>query len=132
MKRREPVDEEFCSCILEELRDGQTVTVQSEQPDAVRRAIANLGATDSEMTRLIIESEGDDPDDEEPDYEPDDDDDVEFADPGGQSALRAARPDNPRDLPCPSCGAPNRLTSEDVSLGYQCDACANAAERGGP
>lgn len=132
MRQREPVDEEFCRCILEELRDGQTVTVQSQQPEAVLRAIARLGATDGEMERLTIEGEIDDPDDEEPDYESDDADDVEFADPGGQSALRAARPDNPRDLPCPSCGAPNRLTPEDASLGYQCDACANAAERGGP
>jgi hypothetical protein len=123
MRRRGPVDEEFCRCILEELRDGETVTVQSEQPEAVRRTIARLGATDSEMGRLTIDGEEDEPGDE---------DDVAFADPNGRSALRAAGPDNPRELPCPSCGVPNRLTPEDASLGYQCDACADAAERGAP
>jgi hypothetical protein len=53
-----------------------------------------------------------------------------FADPGGESALYAARPDNPRNLPCPSCGFPNRLTPHDVAKGYQCDSCATATERG--
>ena len=51
-------------------------------------------------------------------------------DPGGTSALRAATKDNPRDQPCPTCGWPNRLTPKDVALGYQCDSCANALERG--
>lgn len=55
-----------------------------------------------------------------------------FADPGGRSALRAASKDNPRDRPCPNCGADNVLTRKDVALGYQCDSCADAAERGGP
>jgi len=54
----------------------------------------------------------------------------EFADPGGESALRAASKDNPRNLPCPTCGWPNRLTPKDVALGYQCDSCATATERG--
>lgn len=49
-----------------------------------------------------------------------------FADPGGRSALRAASKDNPRNLPCPNCGAPNRLTPADRARGYQCDACADA------
>jgi hypothetical protein len=53
-----------------------------------------------------------------------------FADPGGNSALRAATPDNPRNLPCPTCGQPNRLTPADRALGYQCDTCADRAERG--
>lgn len=53
-----------------------------------------------------------------------------FADPGGNSALRAASRHNPRNLPCPTCGEPNRLTPADVRLGYQCDECADAAERG--
>lgn len=53
-----------------------------------------------------------------------------FADPGGRSALRAATRRNPRNLPCPTCGAPNRLTPADRRLGYQCDACADALERG--
>lgn len=54
-----------------------------------------------------------------------------FADPGGNSALRAASEDNPRNLPCPTCGAPNRLTPADRARGYQCDRCADLAERGG-
>jgi len=54
----------------------------------------------------------------------------EFADPGGNSALRAASRDNPRNLPCPNCGAPNRLTPKDRDLGYQCDACADRQEQG--
>ena len=56
--------------------------------------------------------------------------DCEFADPGGNSALRAATKDNPRNLPCPTCGAQNVLTPKDVALGYQCNACADRAERG--
>ena len=46
------------------------------------------------------------------------------------SALRAATKDNPRNLPCPNCGEPNRLTPIDRMRGYQCDSCADAAERG--
>ena len=61
-----------------------------------------------------------------------DDDRMMFADPGGNSALRAASEDNPRNLPCPTCHQPNRLTPADVALGYQCDSCADALERGGP
>lgn len=52
----------------------------------------------------------------------------DFADPGGDSALRAATKDNPRNLPCPSCGEPNRLTPKDVALGYQCNECARRDE----
>jgi hypothetical protein len=51
-----------------------------------------------------------------------------FADPGGRSALRAASRRNPRNLPCPTCGAENVLTPADVAKGYQCDRCADAAE----
>ena len=79
------------------------------------------------------------PDDDD-DYEPfgpdyhdvyDEDDSVmEFADPGGNSALRAASPTNPRDQPCPSCERPNLLTRKDKALGYQCDRCADRAEHG--
>lgn len=65
------------------------------------------------------------------DYDHDDFyDDLMFADPGGNSALRAAGPGNPRNRPCPTCGQPNRLTPLDVKLGYQCDACADRLERG--
>ena len=53
-----------------------------------------------------------------------------FADPGGNSALRAVSPGNPRNLPCPSCGDENVLTPADRAQGYQCDRCADAAERG--
>lgn len=65
------------------------------------------------------------PDDEEGD------EDEDFADPGGNSALRAASARNPRNLPCPTCHTPNVLTPKDRALGYQCDGCANRAERGG-
>jgi hypothetical protein len=44
------------------------------------------------------------------------------------SALRAATKGNPRRNPCPTCKKPDRLTDKDVRLGYQCDACADAAE----
>ncbi len=62
---------------------------------------------------------------------PDDADDCDFADPGGNSALRAASASNPRNLACPTCRAPNRLTLRDAALGYQCDPCADRAEFGG-
>jgi len=51
-----------------------------------------------------------------------------FADPGGRSALRAASRGNPRNLPCPTCGQPNRLTPADKRKGYQCDQCADRDE----
>jgi hypothetical protein len=67
------------------------------------------------------------------DFSYDDDykiDGVGFANPGGNSALRAATKDNPRNLPCPNCGKQNRLTRIDKQRGYQCDECADRAERG--
>ena len=54
----------------------------------------------------------------------------QFADLGGKSALRAASNRNPRNLPCPTCKAPNRLTPADRAAGYQCDTCADRAEAG--
>lgn len=51
-----------------------------------------------------------------------------FADPGGKSALRAASKRNPRNLPCPTCKAPDRLTPADRANGYQCDSCADREE----
>jgi hypothetical protein len=71
-------------------------------------------------------------DDDDDDFFPEDDfDDGEmFARPGSNSALRAASPTNPRNIACPTCGAPNRLTPQDQALGYQCDACADAQEFG--
>ena len=65
------------------------------------------------------------------DYDEDDEDLIDgvgFAEPGGRSALRAATPDNPRNLPCPDCGQPNRLTPLDQARGYCCNACADRAE----
>jgi hypothetical protein len=57
-------------------------------------------------------------------------DGIEFADPGGRSALRAARRGNPRNRSCPNCKRRNVLTPADVARGYQCDRCADAAEGG--
>ena len=53
---------------------------------------------------------------------------LEFACPGGHSALRAASKDNPRNLPCPTCHEPDRLTPADKARGYKCDACADRDE----
>ena len=61
-------------------------------------------------------------------YDEEFNDDMDFADPGGRSSLRAAGPDNPRNLPCPTCGKPNKLTPKDKKLGYQCNECADRAE----
>ena len=70
--------------------------------------------------------------DDDMDFEhPGEREDYDFADPGGNSALRAATKSNPRNLPCPNCKEPNRLTPADRARGYQCDACADRLERGG-
>jgi len=66
-------------------------------------------------------------------YYDDDDyliDGVGFADSSGKSALRAATPTNPRDQPCPQCGAQDVLTPIDVSHHYVCDRCADQNEGG--
>lgn len=55
---------------------------------------------------------------------------IRFADPGGRSALRAASKRNPRNLPCPTCKEPNKLTPADKARGYQCDSCADRDEGG--
>jgi hypothetical protein len=68
-------------------------------------------------------------DDREYDYDGEDlIDGVGFASSG--SALRAATRDNPRNLLCPNCGEPDRLTPIDRAHGYQCDECADRCERG--
>jgi len=54
----------------------------------------------------------------------------DFAQPGGKSALRAARKGNPRIYSCPGCKARRVLTREDKARGYQCDGCADRAEGG--
>jgi hypothetical protein len=68
------------------------------------------------------------------DYDPYDEDArairLSFA--GEGSALRAASASNPRNLPCPTCDEPNRLTPADRARGYQCDSCADMAEGIGP
>ena len=56
---------------------------------------------------------------------------IQFRDPGGNSALRAESRYNPRNLPCPTCGEPNRLTPADAAKHYQCNECADRAEGGG-
>jgi len=61
----------------------------------------------------------------------DDDDRSMFADPGGNSALRASSKRNPRNRSCPTCKTRNVLTSKDLALGYQCNMCADQDERGG-
>ena len=53
---------------------------------------------------------------------------IHFADPEGRSALRASSQRNPRNLPCPTCKEPNRLTPADKRAGYQCDACVDRDE----
>lgn len=57
------------------------------------------------------------------------DDYDDFAEPGGRSALRRAHKHNPRNLPCPTCGEPNRLTPKEESLGFQCEECAEYVYR---
>lgn len=86
--------------------------------------------------RVEIESHDaeDDAEDEDEHEDPDPDlFEVDFADPDprGGSALRRATKSNPRVHSCPTCGRANVLTTVDVGLGYQCDSCADAQERGG-
>jgi len=57
-------------------------------------------------------------------------DSMDFANPGGNSALRAATPNNPRIFPCPDCGEPDKLTPSDRAHSYCCDECADHKERG--
>ena len=54
---------------------------------------------------------------------------IRFANAG--SALRASSKRNPRNLPCPTCKQPNKLTPADKAQGYCCDTCADRAEGGG-
>jgi len=68
--------------------------------------------------------------DEYHEYQAEEAEEIQFADPGGTSALRAATEGNPRNLPCPTCGMKDMLTPEDQALGYQCDMCAENLEGG--
>jgi len=112
------------------------------------------GATDHEDDDCTVGDGDDNNDMDDPDYDPIRDIDGHgFADPGGNSALRAAtfgtcprcRKNiesiddycrhcggqlNPRKFPCPTCERPNKLTRLDVEHHYQCDACADDLERG--
>jgi len=99
---------------------------------------ANIAFLNRNSKETLNEGRFDDDDDDyydydDPrDYRDDGDDDYDdFADPGGNSALRASSHDNPRSYPCPTCGEEDVLTLKDVNLGYQCDRCADRAERGG-
>lgn len=60
----------------------------------------------------------------------DDEDRLMFADPGGNSALQATSRRNSRNLPCPTCREPDRLTPADKVRGYQCNSCADCNESG--
>ena len=37
-----------------------------------------------------------------------------------------------RRYPCPTCKTPNALSARQHAKGYQCDRCADRAERGEP
>lgn len=77
------------------------------------------------------EDDSDCDEEEEQDFSSEEEEDLsDFADPGGESALRAATSDNPRNLPCPTCKRPDLLTPKDRQLGYQCDGCARQDEIG--
>ena len=54
----------------------------------------------------------------------DNDNDCDFRDPGGRSALR----NGARRYSCPTCKRRNMLSAADKRLGYQCDSCADRAE----
>lgn len=117
-------------------RKKYRVNEDDDNCDMTAEGEGRLGMPDEDDIIDGDDDEFDNVDDEEdPDYgDPRDyddyDDRMDFADPGGNSALRAATPDNPRIHACPTCNHPNRLTAADVARGYHCDSCANAMERG--
>lgn len=45
----------------------------------------------------------------------------QFENPYGRSVLRRATRNNPRNLPCPTCGWENALTPADKRRGYQAE-----------
>lgn len=65
-------------------------------------------------------------------YDPEEWDEMceRFADPGGDSVLWPESKDNPRNLSCPDCDKPNRLTRKDRQSGYHCDECTRLTEMG--
>jgi len=48
----------------------------------------------------------------------------------GSSNLQEDPPSSWRELPCPSCGEPCKLSAEDVKRRRQCDDCASLDEAG--
>ena len=89
---------------------------------------------ESDDYREFGDQDNDEEDEDYPDHLDEEDSDEnrsEFADPGGNSSLRAATASNPRNLPCPECEEPNRLTPADKAHGYRCNECADRAEGGG-
>ncbi len=97
---------------------------------------ALLAAASEEVNESVEDVREHDEFDDVADYEDSDDpaamlaDGTYFADPGGNSALRAASARNPRNITCPTCHQPNMLTPADKARGYQCNSCADAAEGG--
>ena len=114
-------------------KHGMTMAQWEKSPQDRKLDAAGQRKLDAKLTEWEDDDYEDDFDDDEnfePDFDPEFEDDLDFAEPGRNSALRAATRDDPRDQPCPTCGEDNRLTRRDVAHGYQCDACADRAERG--
>lgn len=60
-----------------------------------------------------------------------DDDELDFAEPGGRSALRADRKGNPRNLPCPNtCADKNEFSDYQglIDFGEPIDRCTSEDE----
>lgn len=114
-----------------ELIKDDTVAIpfptKSAAASAAKKVNGTVGYWDWAKGEFVALNEWSDYDGGENDF----DNDHPFANPGGKSALRASGKGNPRNLPCPTCKEPNRLTRKDKSLGYQCDQCADRDEGGG-
>lgn len=98
---RDPLDSVCTTCHAGKREDCRTRNFHIRSPHAAREEAARQEA------RAMID---------------------DFADPGGRSALRRASKQNPRNLPCPTCKKPNRLTPADARRGYQCNSCADRDE----
>ena len=109
---------------------------RDERCEAIRTTMEDMGFYEGEdfdeaQHNLYGDSEEEDFDEAQQNlYGDSEEDEHAFADPGGKSALRAVTKKNPRNLPCPTCEQPNRLTRIDRQHGYQCDVCADRTERG--
>lgn len=105
---------EVCEGCLEELEEGEDIYERGKD-------VYCEGCREEDMM------------DDESSYDDDDYliDGVGFEEPsqyGGRSSLRAETEDNPRNLPCPTCGAENALTPLDRANSYQCNRCADRDE----